>query len=88
MNKYVIFHLSTGYVGQEDTLCYVYDEKMSDEEIDEYGNDLLRDHCEMYGIVDGMDEDGCEADMGCVDFEVVEGTLDEMQETYGEVLTF
>lgn len=83
---FVKFTLSTNYVGTTTTEVYeIPDEEVNESTLDALGYDLARDNAEMYGIE--AEDDGFEPeDLFSFNYEVLEGSREEIEEDYGEIL--
>lgn len=83
---FVVFKLETGYVGEETTEVYEFDEDTSEDTINEYGQLIANDNAEMYGHNVGEVMDGVEYEGGTYTYEILEGmTREEVEEEYGEI---
>ena len=83
---FVLFNLETGYVGEDATEVYEFDDDTSEDTLDEYGQQLADDHAEMYGHTAGEDNNGVEYEGGTYTYEILEDmTKEEIEEEYGEI---
>lgn len=91
---FVKFTLSTNYVGT--TVVEVYDipdevvfkdgDTFDKDLLDEIGYSLAKDNAEMYGIE--AEDDGCEPeDPFSFNYEILNGTVEEIEEDYGCILS-
>lgn len=83
---FVAFKLETGYVGEETTEVYEFDDDTSEDTLNEYGQQIADDNAEMYGHTAGEDNNGVEYEGGTYTYEILEDmTKEEIEEEYGEI---
>ena len=83
---FVLFNLETGYVGEDATEVYEFDDDTSEDTFDEYGQQLADDHAEMFGHTAEEETDGVEYEGGTDTYEMLEDmTREEIEEEYGEL---
>lgn len=84
---FVKFTLSTNYVGTTAIEVYeISDEEVNESTLDALGYDLARDNAEMYGIE--AEDDGFEPEeLFSFNYEILEGSREEIEEDYGVILS-
>ena len=90
---FVLFNLSTYRAGCDVHEVYEFPDGTSEQEINDYGDNLAYDNAEMHGVFDEAREDceesGLEFDEGeyySSSYEVLNMTREEIEEEYGEVV--
>ena len=95
--KFIVFELKTNSVGCDTTEiyeanddCFNEDATLNEEYLSDYGYELARDNADSYGLLEDINDDGCEPeDNFYATFELVEfDTIEEAEEEYGSVLQF
>jgi len=87
MKRYIVVTRSNGYCGCDSTECYIFPERTTDKEIEEYIEEGMYDYAEYYEYVarggwdeDWESEDDAEAYYAKCDFEWHDAEEDEIEE--------
>jgi hypothetical protein len=85
LNMFVLFTLTTGFAGEDQRVVYEFPEGTTEENISDYGSELAVDNAESYGHYMGDDIDGVEYTEAECNYEILEGSREEIEEDWGEI---
>ena len=89
---FIKYELETNRVGYDDTVVVEFDDNVTEEYIEEYGNDLARDNADMYGIIIDAEEEAKEngfeveySDVYWASYEILDIPREEIEECCGSI---
>ena len=89
---FIKYELKTNRVGYDDTVVVEFDDAITEQHIEEYGNDLARDNADMYGIIIDAEKEAKEngfeveySDVYWASYEILDIPREEIEECYGSI---